>query len=124
MLQKKTLVYGIVLLWVALFTASYFMSTRIEGPRNVDTGFRRLDVLARYQIMAFGVAVVAAVVGVIWRRDGKRIMLLGLTPLFLTAVLILGLWGVTMVLNPPLTPDQAYRPPTAAAPAMTQPVQD
>ncbi len=124
MSQKRKILVALVVVWAIIFVASYFMSTRIEGPRNIDTGFKRLDVLARYQLIAFGVAVVSAVAGVVWRHDGRRMMLLGLAPLIITTLLIAGIVGGTMILNPRLTPEEAYQPPNITAPADKLPVQN
>lgn len=124
MSRKKKLIVALVVIWAAIFVASYFMSARIEGPRNIDTGFQRLDVLARYQIIAFAVAVICAVAGVLWRRDGKRIMLIGLGPLLVTILLVAALVGGTMIFGPRLSPEEAYSPPKPIAPAVEQPTQN
>lgn len=109
--NKMKLIILLVAIWAIIFVASYFMSAGIEGPRNMDTGLKRLDVLARYQIIAFIVAVIGGIAGIVWRRDGKRIMLVGLTPLLITLLLIAGIVGGTMIFNRPLTPEEAYQPP-------------
>ncbi len=116
--RKMSFVVLLVLVWAAVFVASYFMSAQIEGPGNIDTGFKRLDMLARYQFIAFAVAVASAVLGIIWRRQGKRIMLVGLIPLLVSALLIVGIVVATMIFNPRLTPDEAYQPPKQTAPAV------
>ena len=118
MSRKNTVLLLFVLVWVALFAASYLMSTRIDGPRNMDTGLRRLDVLARYQMVAFAVAVVSAILGIVWRRDGKRVILLGFMPLILTILAISGLVAATLIFNPRLSPEEAYQPPQPTAPAV------
>lgn len=120
--HKVKLIILLVAIWALIFVASYFMSAQIEGPRNIDTGFRRLDVLARYQIVAFTVAIMSAVLGIVWRRDGKKIMLVGLTPLLITFLLIAGIVGGTMIFNKRLSPEEAYQPPKPAAPAVEVPV--
>lgn len=121
---KKKLILVMIAIWAAIFIASYFMSTRIEGPRNLDTGFKRLDVLARYQLIALVVAVVSAVAGILWRRDGKKIMLIGLSPLLITVLLVVAIVGGTMIFNPRLTPDEAYQPPKPTSPAVSLPAQN
>jgi len=123
--RKMKLVLLLVVIWAVVFMASIYMSTRIEGPRNIDTGFRRLDVLARYQVIAFAVAVISAAIGIAWRRDARRIMLVGLAPLLVTCVLILVIVGATLFLGPRLAPEEAYKPPKPTAPAadLTQPSQ-
>ena len=112
----------LVAIWASIFAASYFMSARIEGPRNLDTGLHRLDVFARYQIVAFTVAVISAVLGIVWRREGKKIMLHGHIPLQVTALQVAGIIVATMVLNQRLSPDESYQPPKPTASAMDIPV--
>ncbi len=117
MTPRRMILAAFLLVWVALFAASYFLSVRIEGPRNIDTGFRRLDVLARYQFLAFGVAVAAAVLGLLWRRGGKGMLLMGVTPLALTVLLVVGFYVAFAVFNDQIVPE-APQPPTKS----TQPV--
>lgn len=121
MSPKKKLIFAMVAIWAAIFVASYFMSTQINGPRNIDTGFKRLDVLARYQLIAFVVAVVSAVAGILWRREGKKIMLVGLLPLLITVLLVVAIVGGTIILNPQLTPEEAYQPPNPTSPTVDLP---
>lgn len=125
--RRMKFVLLMVVIWAALFLASFYMSTRIEGPRNIDTGFRRLDVLARYQVIAFAVAVVSATIGIAWRRDARRMMLLGLVPVLVTSLLILVIVVATLVLGQRPAPDEAYPPPkptTAPAADLIAPDQD
>ena len=88
MSNKRIVLLVLIASWAGLIVASYFMSVRIEGPRNIDTGFRRLDVLFRYQVAAFGVALVAGVLGLAWRKSGKAMLLLGAVPLLATISLV------------------------------------
>lgn len=115
-MSKKKIIIALVLVWAAVFVASYFLSKGIDGPRNLDTGFKRLDVLARYQFIAFGVAVVSAVLGIIWKRDNKQALLLGFFPLAATALLVAALIVGSMIFNPRLTPEEAYQPPKTTTP--------
>ena len=117
MTQKKKTVVLLVLVWLGLFVASYVMSTRIEGPRNIDTGFRRLDVLAQYQIIAFAVALMSALAGIVWRRDSRRIMLIGLVPLLATGLLVASIAVAALILSnrsAPTSPPPAFKPTTNA----------
>jgi len=88
MSQKKAFVLALFVAWAALFIWSYYASSSIEGARNIDTGFRRLDTLIRFQIAAFGFALVAGALGFVWREEGNRILLIGLLPLLTTLVLV------------------------------------
>lgn len=118
MSRATKLISVIVAVWAGLFIFSIIASTGVEGPRNIDTGFRRLDVLARYQIMAFGVAVVAAIAGFLWRKEGKRVVMIGAAPLALTLVLIGGLVVASFVLNqtrPAYAPAVPNKPTAPAA---------
>ncbi|MCL4676542.1 MAG: hypothetical protein KJZ59_11135 [Pararhodobacter sp.] len=116
MANKTRLTLVLILIWAALFAASFLLPMRIDGPRNLDTGFQRLDILARYQMLAFGAAVVTALAGVLWRKQGKRVMLIGFVPLLITALLIAALVVATFVGNR-LTPPDPITPPRATAPA-------
>jgi len=121
---KMKFIILLVVVWVAIFVASYFMSVGIEGPRNIDTGLKRLDVLVRFQLVAFVVAVVAAVSGIIWRRDAKRIMLVGIMPLLVTLLLVAGLFISAMIFANRPAPETTYPPPKPTAPVVDQPIQD
>ena len=128
MVTKKRLTYALILIWVALIVASYLLSTRIEGPRNLDTGFRRLDVLARYQFFAFGVAILAAITGFFGRKEGKRVMLIGFAPLLITGLLV-GALVVAVIFGDRILdygPQTSPGPPaaTVAQPAPAQEAQD
>lgn len=116
--RRMKLVILLVMIWAAIFVASYFMSTGIEGPRNIDTGLRRLDVLVRYQLIAIVVAAVSAVTGIVWRREAKRIMIVGLVPLLVTILLIAAIVVGTMIFRNRPAPQEAYQPPKPTAPAV------
>lgn len=121
-MSRQGLIIGLlVLIWVGLVAASFLMAGRIEGPRNLDTGFQRLDVFARYQFAAFGVAVVAAVAGLIWRRASRRLLLAGLAPLSITLLVVLGLFVYTRFFLPAHEGEVYELPPTEAAPAIEVP---
>lgn len=117
MSRTTKLISVIVAIWAALFVGSYIASTGIEGPRNLDTGFRRLDVLARYQIMAFAVAVIAAIAGFLWRKESKRVLMIGLAPLAITLLLIGGLVVASIVLSNARPPYEPMTPTKPTAPA-------
>lgn len=117
--RKMRLIIFLVLIWAAIFAASYVLSVQIEGPRNIDTGFKRLEVLALFQFIAFAVAIVSAFIGFLWRNDGKRILLVGLIPLLTTVVLFAALAVTVSIVGNRVAPDPALPPmPT------TEPVQN
>jgi hypothetical protein len=116
-MKRVTIV--LVILWAGLFAASIFFAMQVEGPRNIDTGFKRLNVLASYQALAFAVAVVAAVAGIVARRAGRRIMLVGFVPLIVTGLIVVGFFVVAS-LEPRTVPD-AGAPPKPTAPATALP---
>ena len=113
MASKRTFLVTFVLIWAALFAVSFYMPSRIEGPRNLDTGFQRLDVFARYQILALGAAIVSAGLGVTWRREARRLLWLGLTPVIVTLILVAALTIATIFFGP--NADQTGGPPRPAA---------
>lgn len=124
MSNKRIVLLVLIAVWVALVAASYFMSVRIEGPRNIDTGFRRLDVMFRYQVTAFGVAVIALVLGMAWRKSGRRMLLLGATPLLASLSLVAALFVAVKLYGSGPTP-ASDRTPKVTAPAETAvPVED
>jgi hypothetical protein len=110
----------LVLLWAGLFAASIYFAMQVEGPRNIDTGFKRLNVLASYQALAFAVAVVAAVAGIVARQTGRRIMLVGFVPLIVTGLIVVGFFVVAS-LEPRTVPDSTVPPPKPTAPAIELP---
>jgi uncharacterized membrane protein YphA (DoxX/SURF4 family) len=117
MIGKKALVVIVVLAWAGVFFGSYLASSAIEGPRNLDTGFKRLDVLAQYQFVALGLAVLAAVLGFVWRKTAARVLLIGLVPLLATALLIAGILVATLILNDRPAPSDVSPPLVPTAPA-------
>lgn len=126
MTRRKMVIYVLILIWVGVFVMSFVASMGIDGPRNIDTGFKRLDVLARYQMIAFAIAVSTAVLGFLWRKDAKRILLVGLVPVVCTVLLIVGLLVTSVIVNSRRPPPTTYPTPKPTAPAADQPaaVQD
>lgn len=114
MSKQRSVLVVLIILWAGFVVASYFMSVRIEGPRNIDTGFQRLDVLFRYQMMAFAVAVLSVVLGVLWRRSGKRMLLMGAIPLLTTVLAAAGLFGVVALYDSGPPPENIGAPVTEA----------
>lgn len=118
MARRKAIVV-LVLAWAAVMLGSYLATTAIDGPRNIDTGFQRLEILARYQFVALALALLAAALGVVWRGAAARVLLIGLIPLSATALLVVGLAVVVVTVDssptqssPPLQP--RVMPPTTA----------
>lgn len=116
MSYERSVLLVLVAIWAGLFAASYFMSVRIDGPRNIDTGFRRLDVLFRYQLFAFGVAVLSMVMGFVWRKSGKRMLLTGAMPLLTTIALVAALF-VAVTLYGSGSPSENSGAPKISAPS-------
>jgi len=106
--------YLLVLIWAVVFVGTFVMTSLIDGPRNLDTGFRRLDMLVRGQAVALILALIAAVAGFITRNGGKRTRLIGLIPIGITALLITALL-IYATLQQPSGPIDA-RPPTTQTP--------
>lgn len=122
MARTRGILLALLVIWAILFVLSYVMSVRIEGPRNIDTGFQRLDMLVKWQLSAFGVALVSAVMGIVWRKTGKRMLLMGLAPLLATAAVVLVLVIVGTVIAARQRPEPTpAMPPKLTAPAMEDP---
>lgn len=117
MVSKRAIVVALVLFWAVLFAWSFLASAGIDGPRNLETGLRRLDVLAAYQFVAFGLAVIAALLGVVWRRQAAWTMLIGLGPLAVTVLLVATIVVAAMVLRDRPVPEPPGTPTAPAAPA-------
>lgn len=122
MFSKKRLTVILVVIWAGLFATSFLLTLQIDGPRNIDTGFSRLDVLARYQVIALCVAFIAAIFGFLARKEGKRTMLVGFAPLLITGLMVIAIVAVTLVGNRPDPSDFDTRP-KLIAPANDQPTQ-
>ena len=104
--------YLLVGIWAVVFVGSILMTVNIDGPRNLETGFSRLDMLVRGQAVALILAVIAAVAGFITKGGGKRTRLIGLIPIGTTALLITALL-IYATLHQPSGPIDT-RPPTQA----------
>ena len=97
--RKQKLVVLLVLLWTAAFAASFIMSGQIDGPRNIDTGFKRLDVLVRWQLIALCLAVFTGIYAFVPRGGSRRQKIIGLIPTAATLLLVLGIAVVSIYLN-------------------------
>ena len=121
MIGKKATVTVLVLAWAAVFAGSFVASSGIEGPRNIDTGFKRLDVLVQYQIVALALAIASAALGFAWRRQAKRILPIGLVPLAATVLLVAGVALAATILGNRPAPQSPGPPPKPTAPAADLP---
>ena len=79
-------------LWVLVQILSFWMSAGIEGPRNIDTGFKKLDVWFRWQLLAVCVAIIAAIFGFFSSDKSWRTRTIGLIPAAITLVAAVGLY--------------------------------
>ncbi|WP_424928184.1 hypothetical protein [Amaricoccus tamworthensis] len=121
MSRKLVFVIFLTALWAGVFVASWYMSASVEGPRNLDTGFRRLDVLARYQIVAFGIAALAGIFGIAWRREGRQIVVIGLLPVGMTVVLVAVVTGAVWMMSDEDGMETGRVPVKPTAPAAVAP---
>lgn len=121
MVGKRAIVFALVLAWAAVFVWSFLVSSGIDGPRNIDTGLKRLDVLAQYQLFAVSLAIISAVLGIVWRKEAARILLVGLVPLSVTALLIAIIIVTAMFMGNRSVPQTAGKPTVPAAPAADLP---
>ena len=120
------LIYLLVILWAAAFALSIIMAVNVAGERNLDTGFARLDVLMRGQIIALALAIFAAVAGFLVADSNRSTRLVGLAPLALTVLLVGGLFVVVTLRVEAITAPNETLSPTSPAikPIPTEPAQD
>ncbi len=125
-MNDKRVIYLLVVVWAVVFAASVIVTVNIDGPRTIDTGFKRLDTLARGQIGALLLALVTAAAAFRVRGDAKRVRLVGLVPLGLTILIVAGLIVVALIAK-----DRTEQPgnapplrPVTAEPAPLAPVQE
>ena len=116
----QRLMYMLAVLWVVLIATSIIATRRIEGPRNIDTGFKALEVLFLWQVAALGVAIVAMVVAIFSKGLTRPARLAGFAPIGLTVVLVAGvlLYSTFNQSGPIPAPD---RPVTTPAPSTPVP---
>ena len=103
----------LVTAWILALLGSYVFSTAIEGPRNIETGFKRLDVLFRWQLAALVLAFVSLTYAWIARPRPRWVRLLGFAPAVLTVLSVLVLTAAA-VFGPGSSQDTA---PGLSAPA-------
>lgn len=115
-MKGRVIVYALVAVWAIAFAWSIFASLGIDGPRNIDTGFRRLDVLFRGQLIAFGIAIVAGASGFLMEGCGFRQKLIGLLPLLVTMLIVLCI-ALFAFFYDPVSPPDASAPTRPTAPA-------
>lgn len=125
-MNNNRVVYLLVIVWAVVFAASVILTVNIEGPRNIDTGFRRLDTLARGQIVAFLLALVTAAAAFIVPGGGKRLKLVGLVPLGLTILIVAGIFIFALIMNTRPAPQGNTPPPrpVTAEPAPVAPAKE
>ena len=82
----------LVFLWLLVQAWSFWAPTNIEGPRNIDTGFRRLDIWFRWQLVALGIAIISSAAGLFTIEKRWRDRIVGLTPLGLTVLIAAGIF--------------------------------
>lgn len=113
-MTARTIVIVLFLLWLAVFAGSILMAQAVEGPRNIDTGFRRLETLMLWQGVAFVVAVVATGVTLSRRGLTRSTKLIGYAPVGLTVLLVVaGIIAVKFVdMQGESTPYSAPAKPT------------
>ncbi|KMK65340.1 hypothetical protein [Puniceibacterium sp. IMCC21224] len=114
--MRNSTVMGLLLTaWAAAFVASLLFSWDVEGPRNIDTGLKRLDVLFKWQLIAICIALAAAVSGFVLQGGGKWQRFVGLLPIGLTCLIIGGTVGIALLQRDPLPEVRHPAKPTAPA---------
>ena len=125
-MKGKMAVYLLVTLWLVAFTGSLILTLDIEGPRNIETGFKKLDTLVQGQMIAFCLAVASGIAAFLVRSGDKRFKLIGLIPLVSTFIIVVGvILFVVLHTEQAVTPEKL--PPTkpiAAEQVQTAPLED
>ena len=91
-LNKTHTVLVLTVCWVALQIWSFWVSSSIDGPRNIDTGFKRLDVFFKWQVLAFCLALGSAFFVLFSKGLQMRSRFIGLSPAILTIVCVGGIF--------------------------------
>lgn len=100
-------------LWLILFVGSIFLSWKLDGPRNLDTALAQLSIFFIYQALALFVAIVSLIFALLWRKEIKMIVMVGLAPIVLTLLAICAIWVAVMLIQSP-TPTPVELPPKQA----------
>jgi len=117
----QRLVYMLAIVWVVLIATSIIATRQVEGPRNIDTGFKALEVLFLWQVAALGVAIVAMVLAIFSKELTRSSRLAGFAPIGLTVVVVAGVLLYSTLDRPDPVPAPS-RPVTAPAPSTPVPV--
>ena len=113
----RLVIVGLVLAWIVLTVLSFALPAQIDGPRNLDTGFERLDIFARWQIFALAAAASAAILAWLVRDLSRGMRWLGFMPLIVVAlVVVLGIVGA-MLMDMTAKREAPPRPTVPTAPA-------
>lgn len=93
-MKSKTIIYVLVGAWIGCIIISIAASQAVDGPRNIDTGLKRLDILVKWQLVAFITAIISGLLALFIRSQSRLTRLVGATPITLTIILIgaLYLW--------------------------------
>ncbi|MCY6383357.1 hypothetical protein [Hoeflea prorocentri] len=115
-MRRADIVYALIVVWALAIGWSLWGAAAVEGPRNLDTGFKKLDVFFKGQLLAFGVALVTAAAGFAFAGAARRIRLIGLIPIGLTVLVLAGSTAAFLLFNEAdPTPSTQTRMPTAPA---------
>ena len=90
----------LMLTWALVVVWSLFATVAVDGPGNMETGLRKLDILVRWQLIAAGLALFSALCGFLVRPLSWRMRFVGLLPVVLTGVAAIGLVGFVMFAGP------------------------
>ncbi|MEM7211751.1 MAG: hypothetical protein AAF479_07640 [Pseudomonadota bacterium] len=114
-MRERVIIILLVCAWVVAVAASFLLAWQIEGGRNIDTGFKRLDVFFKWQVGAFLIAVFLAGVGLLGKSLQRWLRWIAGAPILLTlATVCLFVGYAYFVGGPPgSTPDPSQRTQTA-----------
>ena len=119
-MSGSRIAFLLVGLWMVVQILSFWLPSGIEGPRNLDTGFQRLDVWFRWQLAALVIAFVAAISGFFAKPKSWRIRMIGLLPAALTLLAVVALYLSVLIFDgrpgPAASPERPTTAPAAPVP--------
>lgn len=124
-MNSKKVIYVLVILWAVVFALPIMMALNVEGPRNIDTGFERLDIIARGQTFALALAIMSGAAAFLVKDLSFRQKAIGLAPLIVTILIVAGLFlfaflrsdDIAAPIEQSLTPTTPVAEPVPVAPA-------
>ena len=87
-MKKNSIALILVSLWILAQIWSFHVSAGIDGPRNIDTGFKRLDALFKWQLLALCLAIGAAIYAIFAKGAQKWARIMSALPAIFTIIAV------------------------------------